>query len=86
MKKQGRKDWGIGPNIEMYLISDELGKMTRVQRQNNILVKAGHEDTSGAELKKHTIEETLAADPHLAVGVLVVKSKLIQERVKSKKL
>ncbi|MHC4338454.1 MAG: S41 family peptidase, partial [Planctomycetota bacterium] len=86
MKKQGRKDWGVGPNIEIYLTSDELEKMTRVQRQNNILVKAGHEDTGGVEVKKHTTEETLAADLHLAVGVLVVKSKLIQEGVKSKKL
>lgn len=33
---------------------------------------------AGRELKKHTIEETLTADPQLAIGVLIVKTKLIQ--------
>jgi len=42
-----------------------------------VLVKADH-DSGTAPLKKHTMEETLAADPQLAVGVLVVKSKLIE--------
>jgi len=77
MKKEGRKDWGIGPDIEIKLRSDELRKMIDVQRDNDVLVKADH-DKGGAALKKHTAEETLASDPQLAVGVLVVKSKLIQ--------
>ncbi len=77
MKKQGRKDWGIGPDIEIKLRTDELRKMIDIQRDNDVLVRADH-DNSGAALKKHTVEETLAADPQLAVGVLVVKSKLIQ--------
>jgi hypothetical protein len=51
--------------------------MSQIQRDNNVLVQAGH-DKSDAALKKHTVEETLAADPQLAVGVLVIKSKLIQ--------
>jgi carboxyl-terminal processing protease len=81
-KKAGRKDWGIGPNIEVgfgsgIFLSDEERKMSDVQRDNDVLVKADH-DNGAAPLKKHTIEETLAADPQLAVGVLVVKSKLIQ--------
>ena len=51
-----------------------------VVRDNDVLVKADH-GKGGAALKKHTVEETLAADPQLAVGVLVVKSKLIQAGV-----
>lgn len=77
MKKQGRKDWGIGPDIEIKLRSDELMKMIDIQRDNDVLVNADH-DKGGAAMKKHTVEETLAADPQLAVGVLAVKSKLIQ--------
>ena len=78
MKKQGRNDWGVGPNVEVKLRrSDELEKLISVQRDNDVLVRAGH-DNARDELKKHTIEETLAADPQLAIGVLVVKSKLIQ--------
>jgi hypothetical protein len=81
MKKRGRSDWGVGPNIEVKLgsgtfLSDEERKMNEVQRDNDVLVKADH-DNGTAPLKKHTVEETLAADPQLAVGILVVKSKLI---------
>ena len=79
MEKQGRNDWGVGPNIEVKLTSDELKKLIEVQRDNNVLVKADHDSTKG-ELKKHTIEETLAADPQLAIGLLVVKSKLIEAK------
>ena len=77
MEKQGRKDWGVAPNIDVELRSDELKKMTEVQRDNDVLVKANH-DGSNDEFKKHTLEETLASDPQLAVALLVIKSKLIQ--------
>lgn len=78
MKKSGREDWGVGPDIEIKLRSDELKKMVDVQRDNDVLVGANH-DSSNQQLKKYTAEETLAADPQLAVAVLVIKSKLIQE-------
>ena len=77
MKKERRADWGVGPDIEVTLRSDEVRKMGEVQRDNNVLVQAGR-DKGNAVLKKYTAEETLAADPQLAVGVLVIKSKLIQ--------
>ena len=93
MKKLGRKDWGVGPNIELELRSDELKKMIDVQKDNDVLVrdpkrykgrlgtlKAG-QDNANRKLKKHTAEETLAADPQLAVGVLVIKGRLIQAGV-----
>jgi carboxyl-terminal processing protease len=77
MEKQGRKDWGVAPNVDVELRSDELKKMTEVQRNNDVLVKADHNGTNDG-FNKHTIKETLAADPQLAVGLLVIKSKLIQ--------
>jgi len=77
MKKLGREDWGVGPNIEVKLRNDELRKMFDVQRDNDVLVKADHDEGS-APLEKHTIGETLAVDSQLAVGILVVKSKLIE--------
>jgi carboxyl-terminal processing protease len=77
MEKKGRKDWGVAPNVEVDLRSDELKKMVDVQRRNDVLVKADHEDTN-EDFKKHTIEETLASDPQMAVGLLVVRSKLIE--------
>jgi len=77
MKNRGRDDWGIGPDIEVQLRSNELTKMGEVQWDNLVLARAGH-DSEAKPLKKHTVEETLATDPQLAVGVLIVKSKLIE--------
>jgi carboxyl-terminal processing protease len=78
MKKQGREDWGVGPDVEVKLRSDELKKMIEVRRDNDVLVQANH-DYVNDKPRKHTVEETLAADPQLEVGLLIVKSKLIQE-------
>ena len=79
MKKLGRTDWGVGVNVEVKLRSDELKDMIDMQRDNDVLVQAGRNGAS-PELKKHTIEETLASDPQLAVGLLVARSKLILAR------
>jgi carboxyl-terminal processing protease len=78
MEKLDRKDWGVAPNVEVDLRSDELKKMIEVQRHNDVLVKADHDNTND-NFEKHTIEETLAADPQLAVGLLIIQSKLIQD-------
>jgi carboxyl-terminal processing protease len=78
VKKQGGEDWGVGPDIEVKLRSDEIKKMFDVQRDNDVLVRADH-DREASPLKKHTAEETLSADPQLAVGLLVVRSKLVQD-------
>ncbi len=77
MKKLGREDWGVGPNVKVELKSNEIKKMIEMQRDNDVLVQANHNNANHKQ-NKHTIEETLEADPQLAVGLLVVRSKLIQ--------
>jgi carboxyl-terminal processing protease len=81
MKKQGRKDWGLSADIELQLRSDELRNILDVQRDNDVLVQANSEERH-ASLKKRTLEETLAADPQLEVGILVVTSKLVEDEVR----
>jgi carboxyl-terminal processing protease len=82
VKKDGRDDWGVGPDIKVRLRSDEIKKMIDVQRNNDVLIQAnGHNRHSS--LRKRTTEETLTADPQLAIGLLVVKSKLIQEQARN---
>ena len=76
-EKDNRKNWGVGPNVEVNLRSDEHKKMIEVQRSNDVLVKADHNNTEN-NYKKYTIEETLDADPQLTVGLMIVRSKLIQ--------
>ena len=76
-EKKGDKNWGVGPDVEVKLTSEELREMLDVQRDNDVLVQAGREEHS-ASYKKRTIEEALQADPQLAVGLLVVKAKLVE--------
>ncbi len=77
VEKEGNKDWGVGPDVEVTLTSDELREMLDVQRDNDVLVQANR-DEGKPSLHKRTVEETLQADPQLAVGLLVAKTKLIE--------
>ena len=77
VKKLGREDWGVGPDVEVELKSNEIKKMIEMQRDNDVLVQANHNNANHKQ-NKHTAEETLDADPQLAVGLLIVRSKLIQ--------
>jgi len=76
-EKEGRKDWGVGTDVEVNLTSDELRAMLDVQRDNDVLVQA-HRDGSKPSPNKREAEETLRADPQLAVGLLVARTKLIE--------
>lgn len=81
MKKQDRKDWGIGPNIEVDLSTEQLKEMINLQRANDVLVRADH-DNAKDEVKKYTLEETIATDRQLAIGLLVVRTKIIQAKAR----
>ncbi len=77
MEKLGRKDWGIMPNVKIEVRSDEVKKMMDIQRDNDVLASAEH-DENKLKLKRHNLDETLQADRQLAVAVLVAKAKLIE--------
>jgi len=76
VEKEGRKDWGVGPDVQVDLTSEEMKQMLDVQRDNDVLVQA-RRDEGKAAVKKRTLDETLKADPQLAVGILVVKARLV---------
>ena len=77
MEKLGRKDWGVMPNVKIEPASDEIRKMMDIQRDNDVLASASH-DENKSKLKRHGLTETLQADPQLDVAVLVAKAKLIE--------
>lgn len=78
VEKEGTKDWGVGPDVDVELTSEELKTMLDVQRDNDVLVQANRDE--GKTTVKRSLEETLKADPQLAVGLLVVKAKLVNTR------
>jgi len=77
VEKEGRKDWGVGPDVEVKLTSEELKTMLDVQRDNDVLVQANRSD-NGTSVNKRTIAEKLEADPQLAVALLVVKTQVLE--------
>lgn len=80
-EKAGSKDWGIMPDVKIELRSDELKKLFDIQRDNDVLAAADH-DNNKAKLVRHNLTETLDADRQLAVAVLIAKAKLIEAGLK----
>lgn len=77
VEKEDRKDWGVGPDVEVGLTSDEVRQMLEAQRNNDVLAQTRREGGKGS-VTRRTVDETLRADPQLAVGLLVAKTKLIE--------
>lgn len=77
METLGRTDWGIMPDVNVELRSAELQEIARVQKINGFLVTNGNEDPFKG-VSRYSSQETIEADPQLAVGLLVLKSKMIQ--------
>lgn len=77
VEEKGREDWGITPDVKVALKSNDFKAMFDARRDNDVLVKEGH-NNEDIPVKKHSIKDVLDSDPQLAIGVLVIKSKLIQ--------
>jgi len=77
MEKLGRTNWGILPNVNMKLQSDELRKIANMRKANESVVTTGQDDALSS-MNRHSNQETIDADPQLAIGLLVLKSKMIQ--------
>jgi C-terminal processing protease CtpA/Prc len=82
-EKIGQTDWGITPDVEIELLSSEQRRLFRQQRTNDILSKSDVADTNDPNLpgqnvvQKDFLAETIQIDPQLAMGLIVLKSKII---------
>jgi carboxyl-terminal processing protease len=77
MEKLGRTNWGILPDVNVKLQSDELRKIANMQKANESVVTIG-QDNAFSSMNQYSNQETIDADPQLAIGLLVLKSKMIQ--------
>ena len=74
--KLGSENWGVLPDVNVKLRSDELRKMANVQKANESVVKDHLNNTP--KLQRFSSLETIDADPQLAIGLLVLQSKMIE--------
>ena len=87
-RKPGSENWGVLPDVDVELRSDELRKMAKVQKANESTVKDHRNDAlkaHPAQIRREsklnwcrTSRETIDADPQLAIGLLVLQSKMIE--------
>ena len=82
IEKTGRKDWGVSPDVRVEPLRDELQKIANLQNANESVVTIGQENARSS-VKRYSSQETIDADPQLAIGLLVLKSKLIQSGCES---
>lgn len=75
--KSSGKNWGISPNVNVELRSNELQEMAGVQKANELVETVGQEDVLNC-MNRYSNQETVDADPQLGIGLLVLKSKMIQ--------
>jgi len=78
MEKLGMTDWGILPDVNVELRSDELQEIANVQKVNESVVKNGRNNALSS-MNQYSQQETIDADPQLAIGLLVLRSKMIQD-------
>lgn len=78
MERLGRKDWGIAPDVEVRMFSNEMLEMQTTQRDNDVLFRADH-DHDGEPPIRHSLEATLKSDPQLAVALIVAQAGLVAE-------
>ena len=77
MKKSGRTDWGILPGVSVDMQSDELKTITKQQKQNEFVVTIA-QDNIPDSMDQSSSREMMNTDSQLAIGLLVLKSKMIQ--------
>jgi carboxyl-terminal processing protease len=75
-KRIDDEDWGVAPDVNIELRSEELRKINEMQRANESAVNGSLNRTVKGQ--KFSSRETIDADPQLATGILVLKSKIIE--------
>ena len=63
VEKEGRKDWGVGPDVEVSLTSDELRQMLETQRNNDVLAQTRQEGDKGAVTATHRRRDAAGRSP-----------------------
>lgn len=77
-RKLGSENWGILPDVNVKLRSDERQKMASVQKANCRGRPTCLPRSTTLGYHRFSSQETIDADPQLAIGLLVLKSKMIE--------
>lgn len=79
-EKLDKEDWGVAPDIDVELKVNEIRRLYDIQRDNSVLVSKNH--NGDEEIKRHNLKECIEADPQLAIGILAIRTKIIEKELK----
>jgi len=74
-------NWGITPDVEVKLNTEELRKLADMQNANEVPRNDINNHTPGS-MKYYSSQDTISADPQLAIGLLILKGKMALSLVK----
>ncbi len=74
-------NWGITPDVEVKLNTEELRKLADMQNANEVPGNDINNHTPGS-MKYYSSQDTISADPQLAIGLLILKGKMALSLVK----
>ena len=78
VEKEGRKDWGVGADVEVNLTSNELREMLDVQRDNDVLVQTRQEARTQSPGQETHGRRDAQGGSAVGRGLLVARTKLIE--------
>jgi carboxyl-terminal processing protease len=88
LDRQGRRDWGLAPDVEVPLKDHQVSELARVQRQLQQLsgeaAQSGEEKLS--EEKMALLESLVRSDPQMATGLTILKAKILAGTIKPQTL
>ncbi|MHC4114229.1 MAG: S41 family peptidase [Planctomycetota bacterium] len=77
IRKPDAENWGILPDVNVKLQSDELCQIAKVRKANEFIINVSHNNAS-CKVTRYSSKETINTDSQLAIGLLVLKSKMIR--------
>lgn len=77
IRRPDAENWGILPDVNVKLQSDELCQTAKVRKANEFIINVSHNNAS-CKVTQYSSKETINTDPQLAIGLLVLKSKMIR--------
>jgi carboxyl-terminal processing protease len=76
-RRPDAENWGILPDVNVKLQSDELCQTAKVHKANEFIINVSHNNAS-CKATQYSSKKTINTDPQLAIGLLVLKSKMIR--------
>lgn len=83
LSKQGRRDWGLLPDVEVPLKDHQAGEVQKVQRRmQEFSAQSTDREKVWSEETIALLESLVRSDPQMATGLTILKAKILAGRIR----